>query len=143
MKTPNKPAAGQRRSSLSGRCGSRWPGVPERDRSAAFAHHAMKSSLVALFFSVALLSGCVATGPAVSKSTSGNLEINVSAPQGMEVRAARVHVDGVFICNVSERMPVLYLKRGRHTVRVELEGTKSYEQVIAILGDPNHQVLNI
>jgi len=38
---------------------------------------------------------------------------------------------------------VLYLKRGRHTVKVELEGAKSYEQVIAILGDPNHQVLNI
>ena len=103
----------------------------------------MKSSLIALVFSVALLSGCVATSPAVSKSTSGNLEISVSAPQGIEVRAARVHVDGVFVGNVSERMPVLYLKRGRHTVRVELEGTKGYEQAIVILGDPNHQVLNI
>ena len=90
-----------------------------------------------------LLSGCVSTSPAVSKSTSGNLEISVSAPQGTEVRAARVHVDGVFVGNVSERMPVLYLKRGRHTVRVELEGTKGYEQAIVILGDPNHQVLNI
>ena len=31
---PNKPAAGQRRLRLSGRFESRWPGVPERGRSA-------------------------------------------------------------------------------------------------------------
>jgi hypothetical protein len=29
---PNKPAAGQRRSSLSGEIARRWPGVPERGR---------------------------------------------------------------------------------------------------------------
>ncbi len=103
----------------------------------------MKSSLWALLFGAALLSGCAATSSAVSKRTTGNLEINVAAPQGMEVRTARVFVDGVFVGNVSERMPVLYLKRGRRVVRVELEGTKSYEQAISMLGDPNHQVLNI
>ena len=103
----------------------------------------MKLSLITLSISAALLSGCVATGPAVSKGTAGNLEISVMALQGMDTRAARIHVDGVFVGNVSERLPVLYLKRGKHTVRVELEGTKSYEQVIEILGDPNHQVLNV
>jgi len=103
----------------------------------------MKSSLTTLFISAAFLSGCLATGPAVSKGTMGNLEVSVMAPQGIDTRAARIHVDGVFVGNVSERLPVLYLKRGEHTVRVELEGTKTYEQVIDILGDPNHQVLNV
>jgi hypothetical protein len=103
----------------------------------------MKRSLFASLYSVLLLPGCVAVGPAISKSTSGNLEINVAAPQGMDVRSARVQVDGLFIGNVSEHMPVLYLKRGPHTVNVELEGTGKYEQTITILGEPNHQVLNI
>ena len=103
----------------------------------------MKTSIVALVISGALLSGCVVSGPAVSKSTMGNLEINVWVPQDMQARAARIHVDGVFVGNVSERMPVLFLKRGRHTVKVELEGTKGYEQAVNILGDPNHQVLNV
>ena len=103
----------------------------------------MKSSLLGLILGTALLSGCLATSSAVSKSTTGNLEVNVSAPQGMEVRTARVFVDGAFVGNVSERMPVLYLKRGRRVIRVELDGARSYEQAIAILGDPNHQVLNV
>jgi hypothetical protein len=103
----------------------------------------MKCSPFAILFSAVLLSGCVATGPAISKSTTGNLEINVSAPQGMDVRSARVGVDGLFIGNVSEHMPVLFLKRGRHTVKVELEGAGKYEQTVIILGEPNHQVLNI
>jgi hypothetical protein len=103
----------------------------------------MKRSLNTLIISTALLTGCVASGPAVSKNTMGNLEVSVTAPQGTDTRPARIYVDGVFVGNVSERLPVLYLKRGKHTVRVELEDTKPYEQAIDILGDPNHQVLNV
>lgn len=103
----------------------------------------MKSTLIILFVTTALMSGCVATSPAVSKSSVGNLEINVTAPQGIDVRTARIYVDGVFVGNVSERLPVLYLKRGNHKLKVELEGATSYEQAIRILGDPNHQVLNV
>jgi PEGA domain-containing protein len=103
----------------------------------------MKASLIIAFIVAACLSGCVAAGPAVSKDTMGNLEVSIKAPQAMDTRAARIHVDGMFVGNISERLPVLYLKRGKHTVRVELEGTKTYEQTIDILGDPNHQVLNV
>jgi hypothetical protein len=39
--------------------------------------------------------------------------------------------------------PVLYIKRGLRTVKVELDGMKTYEQAITILGDPNHQFLNV
>lgn len=102
----------------------------------------MKTLLLAVFAAATLLSGCFAGGPAVSKSEMGNLEVNVWAPEGMRVRAARIYVDDVFVGNISERMPILYLKRGRHTVRVELEGAEIYQQAIVILGEPNHQVLN-
>lgn len=102
----------------------------------------MRPSLLISVLAALILSGC-ATGPAISKKTSGNLEINVSAPQGMSVRLARIYVDGVFVGNVSSSMPVLFLKRGQRTIRVELAGTKPYEQRIDILGDPNHQVLNV
>jgi hypothetical protein len=44
---------------------------------------------------------------------------------------------------LTKLVPVLYLKRGRHTVEVELEGAGKYEQTITILGEQNHQVLNI
>jgi len=103
----------------------------------------MKMSSIASFVAALVLSGCVVTSPAVSKGTTGNLEINVSAPQGMDVRSARIAVDGVFIGNVSDHMPVLFLKRGVRKIRVELAGARMYEQSVDILGEPNHQVLNI
>ena len=90
-----------------------------------------------------LLCGCVATGPAVSKTDVGNLEINVKAPQSVDVRYARIYVDDIFIGNVSATMPVLHLKKGKRLVRVEMDGMKTYRETIEILGEPNHQVLNV
>jgi hypothetical protein len=103
----------------------------------------MKTSLITLIIGTALLCGCVDVGPAVSKSDMGNLEINVSATEGMDARAAGIYVDDEFIGNISSRLPILQLKRGKHTVRAELEGAERYQQAITILGEPNHQVLNI
>lgn len=103
----------------------------------------MRSSIVVSLVALLVLCGCTVTGPAISKGTTGNLEINVSPPPGMEVLFARIVVDGVFIGNVSEHMPVLFLKRGARKIRVELSGARTYEQSVYILGDPNHQVLNI
>lgn len=90
-----------------------------------------------------LFCGCAGFGPAVSKSDMGNLELNVVAPQPLDVSAARLYVDGVFIGNVSSRMPILVLKRGPRTIKVELEGAETYTQTLTILGEPNHQVLNV
>ena len=103
----------------------------------------MKTPYIGLLAVVALLSGCMSTGPAISKSSMGNLEIYVTAPQGVDVRPARICVDGVFVGNVSQDLPVLYLKRGKHVVSVELEEMRTYEQEINILGDPNHQFLDV
>lgn len=101
----------------------------------------MKSFLVS-FLAALVLCGCV-TGPAVSKNTTGNLEINIFAPEGLSVSYAQLYVDGVFVGNASKTKPILYLRRGVRTIRVELPGTKAYERTIDILGDPNHQVLNV
>ena len=65
------------------------------------------------------------------------------APEGLDVRAARLYVDDVFIGNVSTRMPILQLKRGNRTIKVDLEGAESYKESVTILGEPNHQVLNV
>lgn len=73
----------------------------------------------------------------------GNLDIYVTAPEGVDVHPARICVDGTFVGNVSQELPVLYLKNGKHVVTVELVGMKTYEQEIVILGDPNHQFLNV
>ena len=103
----------------------------------------MKTSSIALLLAAMILSGCVSTGPAISKSTMGNLDVYVTAPEGVDVHPARICVDGVFVGNVSQELPVLYLKRGKHVVTVELAGMKTYEQQIDILGDPNHQFLDV
>src|SRR5258705_4458031 len=89
-----------------------------------------------------LLTGCI-VGPAISKKEMGNLEVNIVAPNGVDVRAARIYVDDFYVGNVSERMPVLFLKRGKRNVRVDLNGTTGFQESIEILGDPNHQVLNV
>ena len=103
----------------------------------------MKTSFIALFLAATFLSGCVSTGPAISKSSMGNLEVYVTAPQGVDVMPARIYVDGAFVGNVSQDLPVLYLKRGRHVIRVELPGMKTYQHEIDILGEPNHQFLDV
>lgn len=92
---------------------------------------------------VTLLTGCVDVSPAISKTNMGNLEIAVAVPPDIDVRRASIYVDNIFVGNVSDRLPILYLKRGRHVVRVQLDGLKTYEQAIEILGDPNHQFLNV
>jgi hypothetical protein len=103
----------------------------------------MKISSITLLLAATMLGGCVSSGPAISKSSMGNLDVYVTAPQGVDVHPARICVDGVFVGNVSQDLPVLYLKRGKHIVTVELAGMKTYEQQITILGDPNHQFLDV
>jgi hypothetical protein len=103
----------------------------------------MKISFIPLLLVVTLLGGCVSSGPAISKDTMGNLEVYVTAPQGVDMHPAQIYVDDIFVGNVSESLPVLYLKRGKHMIRVELAGMKTYEQTISILGDPNHQFLDV
>jgi hypothetical protein len=98
---------------------------------------------ITLLTGLLLLCGCADFGPAVSKADMGNLEINIIAPEGLDARAARIYIDDVFIGNVSSRMPILQLKRGKRVVKVELEGTDSYTESVTILGEPNHQVLNV
>ena len=96
-----------------------------------------------MLLAATILSGCVSTGPAISKSSMGNLDVFVAAPEGVNVHLARISVDGVFVGNVSQDLPVLYLKRGNHIIRVELADMRTYEQQICILGDPNHQFLDV
>lgn len=103
----------------------------------------MRTSIAFLFTGLSLLCGCADLGPFVSKSNLGNLEVNITAPEGLDSQAARIYVDDVFIGNVSARMPILHLKNGKHVVKVELEGAGTYTEGLTILGDPNHQVLNV
>ena len=73
----------------------------------------------------------------------GNLEINIKAPQSVDVRYGRIYVDVTFIGDVCSTMPVLHLKKGKRLVRIEMDDMKAYREAIEILGDPNHQVLNV
>ena len=92
---------------------------------------------------MAILTGCMATGPVISKSELGNLQINVTFPKGVSERRADLYLDDLFIGNVSPDMPVIYARRGKRTVRVEAPGCETYERTLTILGDPNHQVINV
>jgi hypothetical protein len=103
----------------------------------------MKKSIVVLLTGLLLACGCEDLGPFISKSNLGNLEVNVVAPEGLDPQAARIYVDDVFVGNTSARLPILHLKNGKHVVRVELDGAATYMQALTILGDPNHQVLNV
>ncbi len=92
---------------------------------------------------LAMLSGCVMTDSTVSKSRMGNLQINVLFPTGAPPPPADVYLDGKFIGNISPERPIVYARRGPRTIRVEAAGYKPYEQTIQILGDPNHQLLDV
>ena len=105
--------------------------------------HVRAASFLVSLLGAFLLCGCVVTGPAISKTDVGNLEINIKAPQSVDVQYARIYVDDIFIGNVSARMPVLHLKKGKRLVRVEMDSMKTYREAVEILGEPNHQVLNV
>lgn len=104
---------------------------------------AMKTSFILMLATATVLSGCISAGPAISKRSMGNLEVYVTAPQDVKVQSASIYVDGVFVGNVSRDLPVLYLKRGPHVISVQLAGMKTYEKRIDILGEPNHQFLDV
>ena len=91
---------------------------------------------------VVLLIGCESTGPVISKSRLGNLEINIYSPEGTNPNV-ELFLDDTFIGNLTKDMPVLHVKRGQRIVRVEALGFKPYEKTIVILGEPDHQVLNV
>ena len=103
----------------------------------------MKPALFVPLSGLLLICGCADFGPFISKSNLGNLEINIVAPEGLDSQSARIYVDDDFIGNVSARMPILHVKNGKHVVKVELDGAATYTQALTILGDPNHQVLNV
>jgi hypothetical protein len=73
----------------------------------------------------------------------GSLDVHVTVPEGIDPHQAEIRIDGRFVGNVSRDLPVLYLKRGTHIIRVDLRGMKPYQQDIDILGDPNHQFLEV
>jgi hypothetical protein len=104
----------------------------------------MKASVV-FFLACLLLTGRASTGPAVSKSDFGNLEINLisTGTESQQLVGAELHLDGVFIGNLTSRLPVIHAKRGQRIVKVVCPGYKVYEKKITVLGDPNHQVLNV
>lgn len=102
--------------------------------------------LILIFACFVCLSGCVNGGPVISKSVVGNLEINVHYsrhPEGDTPPVANLYIDSVFIGNVTNHKPIIYVRRGERTIRVEAEGYKTYEKKINILGEPNQQVLSI
>jgi hypothetical protein len=104
----------------------------------------MKTSLAVVVIGLLLLCGCADLGPAVAKSNAGNLEINLVAwPEGLNSHLARLYVDDVFVGNITEQKPVLLLRQGKRTIRVELEGAQTYVETVTVLGEPNHQVLNV
>ena len=102
----------------------------------------MRNALWALVLSV-LFAGCATTGPAISKSAMGNLEINVYGADNQPVDWADIYLDGLFVGNLTGKKPILYVRNGERKVRVEVPGYIAYERSINILGEPNHQVLSV
>jgi len=91
----------------------------------------------------ALLSSCATMEP-VSKVTEGNLELSIEPlKEGDVVLSPLIYLDGRCIGTVSARKPILYLKPGRHDVRLELAGYRTWQTEIEILGGPNMQYLHV
>jgi len=104
----------------------------------SICHKSMAMVLLAV-----ILSGCVSTGPAISKSKMGNLAIYVHTTEGIDPRRAELYIDELYIGDMTPKKPVLHIKRGEHVVRVVLPGLRPVEKRIEVLGDPNHQVMNV
>jgi hypothetical protein len=103
----------------------------------------MRSPTIAFFAALLILVWVRQLRAGNLKTNQGNLKINILPSEGLDPRAARIYIDDIFIGTVSNRIPILHLKRGKHLIKVELDGAETYTESITILGDPNHQVLNV
>jgi hypothetical protein len=91
----------------------------------------------------AFLASCTTMEPA-SKATEGNLELSIEPlKEGDVVLSPLIYLDKRCIGTVSARKPILYLKPGRHDVRLQLAGYKTWQTEIEILGGPNMQYLHV
>lgn len=90
-----------------------------------------------------ILGGCGTYEPVESKSNFGNLEINIVDPSNADFRQAEIYIDDIFVGNVSPTKPIIFVKRGQRVIRIKANHYKPYEKTITILGEPNHQVLNV
>jgi hypothetical protein len=91
----------------------------------------------------AFLSSCTTLEPA-SKVTEGNLELSIEPlKEGDVVLSPLIYLDNRCIGTVSARKPLLYLKPGRHDVRLQLAGYKTWQTEIEILGGQNMQYLHV
>jgi hypothetical protein len=77
-----------------------------------------------------------------SFSKTGVLELTVDSTSAKSSKA-RLYVDGEFIGN--PRMPIteLYLREGRHEIKIELNNCGSYKEYVTVMGDNSCQALNI
>jgi hypothetical protein len=77
------------------------------------------------FLSCLLLAGCVSTDSVISKSNIGNLEINLAGSGTQQYAQTELYLDGIFIGNLSSRLPVLHVKRGRHIMKLDKENVSN------------------
>lgn len=90
------------------------------------------------------LAGCFSQQITDSKACNGNLEINIVNKDMVEnIDNVEIFIDGKPIGNLSKSRPVLYLTTDKHVIEARHTGYKTVSKEITILGEPNHQVVNI
>jgi hypothetical protein len=78
----------------------------------------------------------------VTKEKYGNLEVTVAYVGGEPTQKyPEISVDGKFIGQISEHMPVLYLRNGEHLIEVRSSGFIPWQRKMFIAGGPNHQFI--
>jgi hypothetical protein len=92
---------------------------------------------------VCLLAGCAEYGPLLFSSQMGSLELRITAAGDGDVQRADIYVDGRYVGNYDKPSMVLHVRRGARDIRVTLEGYEPYRQMVAVLAQPNEQVLTI
>lgn len=102
----------------------------------------MYKLLIQMLLVVFIATACI-SNPS-DKSQSGNFEISVT-PLEVEGQPTfpTIYIDGKFIGNASKNKPVLYLRNGKHDIKVEAKGYKPYHQTIQILGGQSMQIITV
>jgi len=92
---------------------------------------------------VCVTASCVCSDKTfVTKEKYGNLEVTVAYQGGEPTeKYPEISVDGKLIGQVSEHMPVLYLREGEHLIDVRSPGFTPWQRQMFIAGGPNHQFI--
>jgi hypothetical protein len=104
-------------------------------------HTTMKTALISILAITVILCGCATTHN--TGRTNGYLHVTIHVPDDLVGQPVATYANGQLICNGTGLTETLSLLPKRMKIRIEMAGTKPFEQTLDIPGNGSKQDLDV